>query len=202
MRRFHQPVGGAARLAAASLCLVVATSCIATWSDLPKAPRAASGAAASDTLYYEIGAAKGLFGGGDALREAFRKHAPFAHVEPISEPPGRGLFCRVEMQRRSPSVASGVLAYVSYAFFMAIPVWSSEGYTLRYHVYLDGEERKIFEYDITRKTFAWIVVLPVTWVNWLTPSEKDAFEATVHRFFADVTPYVRGDRAWPRPGAR
>lgn len=190
---------GAARLIAAALCFVFSTSCVSTWSEFPRPSRSARAAAVfSDTLYYEIVHVSGLFGGGEALRDAFREHAPFEHVEPSSQPPKRGLYCRVESERRSPNVASGFVAYISYAFLFTIPFWSTEGYIIRYHVYQDGEEKKIFEYDVTRKSFFWIVALPVSWVSLLTPSERDAFEATVHQFFADATPYVRGDVAWLR----
>lgn len=137
----------------------------------------------------------GLFGGGDALRQAFREHAPFANVEARSEPPDEGLFCRVGYERRSPNVASGIVAYISYAFLFTIPFWSTEGYTIRYQLYVDGEEQKIYEYDITRKAFFWIVALPFSWINFLTPSEGDAFESTVHRFFADAQPYFEAGQA-------
>jgi hypothetical protein len=202
MHGSHQPrqiPRNIARLIAAGLCFILPTACVSTWSELPRTERTRGTVAVSPaTLYYEIADVQGLFGGGEALREALRQHAPFARIEPLSEPPQRGLYCRVEAERRSPNVASGIAAYLSYAFLFTSPFWSTEGYTIRYHVYVDGLERKIFEYDITRKSFFWIVALPVTWVSLLTPSERDAFEATVHQFYAEATPYFRGELAWVR----
>jgi hypothetical protein len=138
-----------------------------------------------------------MFGGGEALREAFPKLSPFARTEPLSAPPERGVFCRVTSERRAPSVASGVAAYVSYALLFLIPFWSEEGYVVRYQVYRDGDEKKIFEYPIARKAFVWLLALPVSWVSLLTPSEKDAFEATAKQFFVDMMPYVTGEQPWP-----
>lgn len=189
----------AARPSAVLLCLLLSTSCISTWSEFPRGRRSSRAEPISQqTLYYQIGEVSGMFGGGEALREAFRDKAPFPSVEALSEPPERGLFCRIDAERRAPNVASGVAAYVSYALLFTIPFWSSEGYRVRYHVYVDGQERKILEYDITRKSFFWIVVLPVSWVSLLTPSERDAFEGTVDQFFLDLEPYVRGTVDWAR----
>jgi hypothetical protein len=183
---------------AIALCLGLSSGCISTWSDFPDPASAAPDAARFGTLHYDIAVAPGLFGGGDALRDAFRERAPFARVEPLSEPPKQGLFCRVDHERRSPSLASGFAAYISYALLFTIPFWGSEGYTLRYHLYLDGQEQKIHEYDITRKSFFWIVALPFAWVNLLTPSERDAFTATVGQFFSDAQPFFEAHAAASR----
>ncbi len=186
-----------AKLLAVALCLTVPASCITTWKEFPRpAPRAVA-ASSSETLYYEIDDVRGMFGGGEALREVLPKHAPFARVEPLSEPPARGVFCRVTSERRAPSVASGIAAYVSYALLFLIPFWSEEGYVVRYQAYVDGEEKKIFEYPIARQSFFWLVALPFSWVSLLTPSERDAFEATAQQFFVDAMPYFRGDQPWP-----
>jgi hypothetical protein len=185
------------RLVVTLLCLVLGTSCITAWNEFPRPTE--TPAKTSGTLFYEIEEVTGMFGGGEALREAFPEYAPFARVEPLGDPPGDGLFCRVTSERRAPNVASGIAGYVSYAFLFLIPFWSNEGYVVRYQVYVDGDERKIFEYPISRRSFFWALALPVSWVSLLTPSERDAFEGTVKQFFVDLMPYVAGAEAWATP---
>jgi hypothetical protein len=176
-----------AALLAGALLALGSTGCISTWRGLPESPPPPA-AKAHGTLYYHVDGETGLFGGGAALRDTFREIAPFAQLEPRDEPPAKGLFCRVDYERRSPNVASGILAYVSYAFLFAIPFWGTDGYLIRYHVYADGQEKKVFEYEIKRKSFGWIAALPFVWVNLLTPSETDAFSSTAYAFFLDAKP--------------
>ena len=179
------------RSSALLLVVALSTSCVITYRDFPtamvnKPPKAKP----YGTLYYEIDSLSSWFGGGDAVREAFRRNAPFERTEIATRPPSRGFFCRVDVEKRSPSIASVVGAYASYVFLFALPFWSTrDGYYLRYHLFVDGKERKIFEYDITRKAAFWIGLLPVTWVNFFTYSEQDAFEASTYQFFADAAPY-------------
>ncbi len=189
------------RALVALLSLSVPTACVSTWSEYPRAAGAVHASPTPtyrQTLYYDIAGAKGLFGGSEALRDALREDTPFARVERRSEPPTRGLFCGIQAERRGPNVASGVAAYISYALLFTIPFWSTEGYTVRYQLYSDGEEQKNFEYDLARKSFFWIVALPFSWISLITPSERDAFEATVHQFYADATPYFRAYRTSAR----
>jgi hypothetical protein len=56
---------------------------------------------------------------------------------------------------------------------------------LTYQVFVNGEKKKTFEYDITRKGGAWILALPFAWINFLTYSESEAIEATTYQFFSD-----------------
>jgi hypothetical protein len=181
------------------LCVTVPTACITTWNERPRPDSRAVPVQVPGTLYYDVAGAaeEGMFGGGQVLRDAFSKTTAFAQVEPSSEPPARGAFCRVTCDRRPPNVASGVAAMVSYVFLFLIPFWSEEGYVVRYHAYVDGDEKKIFEYSIARQSFFWLLALPFSWVSLLTPSEKDAFHATAQQFFLDAAPYYRGDTSWP-----
>jgi hypothetical protein len=184
----RRPARCLALLLAAALLALGPTACISAWRDLPRDPPPPA-AKVPATLYYDMAVGEtGLFGGGPALRETFLQISPFAHTEAREEAPARGLFCRIDYQRRSPSAASGVAAYISYVFLFAIPFWGTEGYLIRYHLYRDAKEAKIFEYEIKRTSFFWIVALPFTWVNFLTPSEGDAFSSTAHRFFHDAQP--------------
>ena len=138
-----------------------------------------------------------MFGGAAALHRAFEEGTPFRDTHPRNEVPEKGPYVRVEAKRIAPHTGSGGFAMVSYALLFLIPFRSTEGYTMRYQVYLDGDEKHIFEYDITRRTYVWLVLIPFSWISLLTPSESDAFEATAYQFFKDSAPYFAGDRNWP-----
>ncbi len=169
------------------------SSCISTWQ-FPNVPDTALPERSTGTLYYQIEEFHTMLGGANALRKEFPASAPFARVELRSAPPDEGIFCRVRAERIPPSVASGVFAYVSYVFLFTTPFWSTEGYSVRYHIYVDGQEEKVLSYDIERSSFFWLLVLPVSWINLLTASEEDAFRATVHQFFVDAEPFLRAAR--------
>jgi len=185
------------RACVALLSALAGSACISTWNQYPPASRdTLAGQSFPQTLHYDISEVRGMFGGAEALRRVFRQEAPFATREPRSEPPNGGLFVRVESQRIPPHTGSGVIGYISYVFLLTIPFRSTEGYTMRYQVFIDGAETKLLEYDITRRTYYWLLAAPFSWVSLLTPSESDAFEATGYQFFEDAAPYLRGDRSW------
>lgn len=190
--------GISTRFAATALCVSLASGCVSTWNRFPSAtPDSVAGLKIDETLYYDDRAVKGMFNGAQALKTVFREDAPFETTETRNDVPERGTFVRVEAKRIPPHTGSGVVGYVSYVLLFLIPFWSTEGYTMRYQVFVDGKEKKIFEYDITRRTFVWLVAFPVSWVSLLTPSESDAFEATAYQFFQDSAPYLTGAREWP-----
>ncbi len=177
---------------AALACAAWSTACVSTWNQYPEASRDdVRGTPYKQTLFYDVQDVKGMFGGAETLREVFRKEAPFAGREPRDEAPNKGLFVRVEAQRIPPHTGSGVFGYVSYVLLLTIPFRSTEGYTMRYQVVVDGDEQKIFEYDIKRRTYYWLLALPFCWVNLITPSESDAFAATGYQFFEDAAPLLR-----------
>lgn len=188
----------AIRTVAAALCLSLACGCISTWNRFPSARSdSVADTKIDETLYYDDRSVKGMFSGAQALKTVLREDTPFRNTEARNEVPERGIFVRVEAKRIPPHTGSGVFGYISYALLFVIPFWSTEGYTMRYQVFVDAKEKRIFEYDITRRTFVWLVALPVSWVSLLTPSESDAFNATAYQFFQDSAPYLSGDRNWP-----
>lgn len=188
----------AIRTVAAALCLSLACGCISTWNRFPSARSdSVADTTIDETLYYDDRSVKGMFSGAQALKTVLREDTPFRNTEARTEVPERGIFVRVEAKRIPPHTGSGVFGYISYALLFVIPFWSTEGYTMRYQVIVDAKEKRIFEYDITRRTFVWLVALPVSWVSLLTPSESDAFNATAYQFFQDSAPYLSGDRNWP-----
>jgi hypothetical protein len=86
-----------------------------------------------------------------------------------------------------------IFGYLSIATLTILPAWSTkDGYRVKYHLYVDGEEKGVYRYEITRKFGMWIVLLPFVWINLMTYSEEDAFEATAYQFFKDAGPILSG----------
>jgi hypothetical protein len=77
--------------------------------------------------------------------------------------------------------------YLSAITFTILPAWSTkDGYDLYFELYRDDIKVKTFDYRIKRVGGVWIALLPFVWVNFLTNSEEDAFEAATYQFFRDV----------------
>ncbi|MFQ5779271.1 MAG: hypothetical protein ACE5HN_00625 [Nitrospiria bacterium] len=167
------------------------TSCITTYSDFPvamigKQPESKP----YSTLYYHIKKFPVIGVGGQShLRSIFRDNTPFKNTEKVTEVPKEGIYCLVQVEWKTPSVPAVVFGYISLSFLTFLPAWSQEeGYIVNYHLFVDGEKKKIFDYEISRKTGMWVVLLPFIWVNLMTPSEAEAFEATAYQFFEDAKP--------------
>lgn len=139
------------------------------------------------------------FGGGEeSMREAFRRKMPFQNTEAVEQMPAKGIFCLVNVEHKP--VPLGVLAagYLSYATLGITPAWSTkDGMRIRYDVYIDGERKGKYEYEITRKTGIWLDLLPFVWVNALTYSESEAVEATVWKFLQESDPLFAAYQAAP-----
>jgi len=171
-----------------SLALLVC-ACI-TYRDFPEAmvnkpPQAKP----YDTLYYTMPPFNVLSvgSGEDTMRMVFGQKTPFATTEKVDAVPKRGVHCNVEVLYKTPSVPAFVFGYISVGTLTILPFWSErDGYRITYKVSVDGQEKRSFEYDITRKAGVWILMLPFAWVNAFTYSEAEAFEATAYQFFKDA----------------
>lgn len=142
-----------------------------------------------NTLYYKI-AGGTIFGGRKGLRKVFKKNSPFNKSERIKKIPGNGLFVNVVVEQIMPSGAALIFGYLSLSTLTIIPVWSTEdGYDVYYELYLNGKKIKVFDYEIRRKGFVWIVMIVAAWVNIFTYSEEEAFEATAYQFFDDANSF-------------
>ena len=84
-----------------------------------------------------------------------------------------------------------IFGYISVSTLTILPAWSvQEGFIVHYHLFLDGEKIKSYEYEITRKAGVWLGLLPFIWANLFTYSEADAFKATAFQFFEDAEPLL------------
>jgi hypothetical protein len=128
-------------------------------------------------------------GGKDALHSVFNNQTPFANTADVTEMPHKGVFCLVDVEWKPPGMTALVFHYLSVATLTILPSWNvQESYKVRYYLYIDGENRKTFEYKITRKTGLWLGLLPVSWLNLFYYTQAEAFEATAFQFFQDAKP--------------
>jgi hypothetical protein len=75
---------------------------------------------------------------------------------------------------------------LSVATCFIVPAYSdSSGYDVDYVTYVDGSPAHHYHYEARVTGWAWVVLTPVVWVNWLTPSRSDAFSDIGHRFLDD-----------------
>lgn len=184
---------GVVRLVALICVSSFLSSCIIGYGDFPEnrigdPPKARF----NGTLYYRIHDDP-IFvtRSKSTLRRIFRHQSGFERSEMVKDIPPKGIYCEVDVRWKALG-ASAFFGSISYLFYTLIPVWSTkEGYQVAYHVYVDGEKRRTFEYDITRKMAAWIGLLPFIWINWFTYDEDQAFEATTFQFFEDAAPILQ-----------
>ncbi|MBI3597736.1 MAG: hypothetical protein HY203_11365 [Nitrospirae bacterium] len=180
-------------LSIAVLLPVFLSSCIVVYRDFPtamigKPPESKS----YDLLSYHINPFPFPNEGGKAaLHSVFNNETPFANTADVTEMPQKGVFCLVDVEWRSPDMTAVVFHYISLATLTVLPSWSvRESYKVRYYLFIDGKNRKTFEYKITRKTGLWLGLLPVSWLNWFTDTQAEAFEATAYQFFEDAKPIL------------
>lgn len=124
-----------------------------------------------------------LFAGPSAIRDVLLTESQYSKFNPVESAPSRGDFLNVKIEQTSPSVSAVVFGYVSYATLTFLPFWSNnDGSILTFTFYRDGTQIDSKEYVINRGTFVWIGMIPFAWVNFLTPSEADAFQSCTRDF--------------------
>lgn len=138
-----------------------------------------------------------LFNGQKAIGRVFDQRSGFSEAEQVppapAAAPDQGLYVKTEVEYLAPSIGSGVSMYVSYATLFLVPAWStSDGAWLHFDVYRDGVHRQRYDYRVHRKSFVWLPMVLVAWVNFFTPTERDAFEAVTKQFLADAHAQLAG----------
>ncbi len=79
------------------------------------------------------------------------------------------------------------LLSVSHATAAILPAYhGSSRHVVRYHLFVDHERQKTYEYRIRTVQAAWAGVLPFSWMRALLPSLEEAFRATAYQFFVDA----------------
>jgi hypothetical protein len=169
------------------------TGCAATYRDFPvnaldQKPQKGT----CSVMYYNIKRFDILDAGGySRLQEIFRNEGLCRQMEPVEADPGKGLYIEVEAKWKPVTLPALIFGYLSVSTLTLLPAWSTkDGYLVKYDVYLDGEKKETYHYEITRKAGIWIGLLPFSWVNFITYSEEDAFEAITYQFIHDAQPYL------------
>lgn len=171
--------------------ILVLNGCAMTYRNFPMEDVDSKQAKEFDHMTYMIRGGS-MFHGATNLNNVFRFQSPFRSVEKTNEKPQKGLFVSVKVDTIAPSVPAIIFGYISVSTLTLFPFWSTkDGYYVTYEVFMNGERQKSFTYEIRRKAFVWIVMVPFSWVNAFTYSEKEAFQATAQRFFKEAAPIFR-----------
>ena len=168
------------------------SSCVVTYRQFPMAKVGAPAPTKAYTkLYYHVDGL-GLAGGHLAIERALKYKSPFKETEVAEQPPAQGLFVDAKIKNIPPSIPSVIFGFLSYTTLTITPAWTTRaGSDLWYEVYVDGKKIKTFDYEVRRKGFVWIVLLPFIWSNLLTYSEEQAFDASTLQFFDDADSLFR-----------
>ncbi len=173
-------------------------ACITTYRDFPveyldSQPGVAKSAG---TLYYQIDPEKVVsVGGFGTLRRIFNgNHTSFNRTEARTEAPPEGIFVHILNDYKPPTVPAIIFGYISVATATILPAWSTEdGYLLTYDVFVNGQRKKTFTYEYTRKIGAWLCLLPFAWINFITYSEDQVMQAINAQFFHDLNQLLSGN---------
>lgn len=162
--------------------------CIASERPIPSETRiAASHKKSNDPLhvFYSAGLTENTFPSEIALLKRVFEEQVTTHVAISTRPPASGVFIHVhETLSDGPPTA---LERVSRGIVYIIPYYKEGLYcTVDFDLYVDNVLRKTYRYEITRKSFTWLAVLPLSWINLLTNNHSSAFEATIYRFINEA----------------
>ncbi len=102
-------------------------------------------------------------------------------------PPTQGYYFTVTLFPTHPSLAAQYFWILSLVSGFFLPAFSGTGgYLITYDLYADGEFQKTYHYEIGRNGMTWVALLPFMWVNLLTASEREAFQATTSQFLLEA----------------
>jgi hypothetical protein len=185
-----QPIWTGGPLAVA-LAAVLVSGCITSYGGYPERVQVSGAAEAARPGHFMIKKFDVLNAGGDeAIEKALRESPAFAGADRLYEGdpiPDSGLLVTVDPAYQAPSLPAVIFGYLSVATLTILPAYSgNDGYSVAYRVSVDGGPPRVYRYAIRRKVGLWLPLLPFIWVNLLTTSERDAFQATTTRFLADA----------------
>jgi len=156
--------------------------------DYLKAPPPKGG---GSVAYKVVGSS--IAGGVGELCEVMESRSPFERMERTEERPSKGYYVEVHVKGHAPAISSMVFGYISFSLLTLTPFWSTQdGSDIFFEVYRDAHRLKTFHYEVRRKGFVWLPMLPLAWVNFFTYSEEDAFRAVAYKFFDDARPLFEG----------
>lgn len=121
------------------------------------------------------------------LERAFRNSGIFSAANPRLTPPEKGLYCSVQVESQPVSDVGAAALAVSHATSAVLPTYhGTSRHVVRFHLFVDREFKKTYEYTIGTKQGIWLGLVPFVWVNAFTPSLGEALHATTYQFFIDA----------------
>lgn len=121
------------------------------------------------------------------LDKAFRDSGIFSAANPRLTPPEKGLYCSVQVEYQPVNDVESAALAVSHATSAVLPTYhGTSRHVVRYHLFVDREFKKTYEYAIGTKQGVWLGLVPFAWVNVFTPSLGEALHATTYQFFIDA----------------
>lgn len=175
-----------------SLTLLLAlflTGCV-SYGNYPKADNFQTKKSYPD-LKYSITGAKSWGGGARSLEETLKLEGNFNSTEKLEAKEDSGLFVNAKIHAVAPSIPAMAFGYLSYSTLTFLPFWSTQdGYEVTFEVYNDGKRLKNYNYSFNRRSFVWMPMIVLVWVNYFTPSEKDVFAAVTRQFLKDAEPVL------------
>jgi hypothetical protein len=118
------------------------------------------------------------------LQEALKNYGGCSSSSPVDDTSKRAETEVVVSVLEKPL---GHVGYEALTTGFVFPFYSGQdGWALSYSVYDRNALKKTYTYDITRKVFYWIVLLPFSWINFFTYSFDDAVRSTTAQFVVDA----------------
>ncbi|MGJ4748213.1 LIC12231 family lipoprotein [Leptospira sp. SA-E8] len=167
------------------IILLFFSNCVISYADFPKKEKPSNGMIkAKDQIYFLISRFPNLSRNESEVRKALSEKG-WKEIE--NYPPEKGYYIDMKSSQKDPSLTAMIFLYLSYATFSILPSYSGkDGANIMFTVYKDNVAQKTFEYEITRKAFVWILTLPVLWLNYMYPTESEAYQAVIDQFESDL----------------
>jgi hypothetical protein len=170
---------------------VMSSGCM-TYSGFPRGTTAGVAGSSTEAFRYAVDGSS-VFNGHLGIREVLQHESPFTDPEELAADapvPPDGWFIRATITTLPPGLPAAAWAYVAGAglLFLAPAVSTQDGYRVNYEAFHNGQRLHRASYEFRRQTAAWLPMVLIAWVNLLTPSEKDAFQATARQFLAEASP--------------
>jgi hypothetical protein len=111
----------------------------------------------------------------------------FAQTIPTQKAPEIGMFCSVDVTVKHHSnefIYAQILTIATLGFLPSSS--GGSGFIVRYDLYIDGDLKKSYRYEVKRTLLVWLGFLPFVWMNALTPSQGEAVASTAYQFFYDA----------------
>ena len=131
----------------------------------------------------------------NGIRDSFKEASGFSLAKEYfgDSIPETGRFIAIDPFYKTPTLPAMGFGYLSVSTLTILPAWSNhDGFYIRYSIYEDGKLIDTYQYDRERFVALWIVILPFSWINLMTPGEYDAFKDINKEFMEEyVENHVR-----------